>query len=100
MAKPIFIVGFPVEASPQSIQHVYIDLDNKLGQEYHVLTYRTSKIEDVSFQVLNVTDATDAQISELVEKTQNDIKRLLDELSLLEVNQMITDIKNNEEQNA
>jgi len=97
MAKPIFIVGFPVEANPQAIQHVYLDLDAKLGEEYHVLTYRSSNSEDISFQVLNAVNATDIEISDLIEKTQTEIKNLLDNISLLEVNQMIENIQKNEE---
>ena len=32
MAKPIFIVGFPVAAAAESLQQVYLELDRKLGE--------------------------------------------------------------------
>lgn len=79
MAKPIFIVGFPPAADPESIGQVYKDLDYKLGEEYHVLTYRAQNLTDIEFKVLNVTDAEDAQIAYLITKTREEIELTLKE---------------------
>ena len=88
MAKPIFIVGFPISANPEAIQRTYLDLTTKLGEDYHVLTYRTSKIEDVAFNVLNAEHASDVELSELFETTREQISQLLDEIAALELTQI------------
>lgn len=66
MAKPIFLIGFTQEANPEAIYRAGIDLEKKIGGDYHVLTYRTSKIDDIKFEVLNAINATDIEIEEII----------------------------------
>jgi hypothetical protein len=75
-AKPIFIVGFPLSADNSSIRHVYNDLNIKLGEDYHVITYKASEIISTTFTVLNAINATDVEISELIKHTQEQIDAL------------------------
>jgi hypothetical protein len=101
MAKPIFIVGFPPNADPESIGQVYKDLDHKLGEEYHVLTYRAQGLTDIDFKVLNVADAEDAQLAEIITKTREDIELLLKERPLVDLSGIADEIiKKNKEQNG
>jgi hypothetical protein len=101
MAKPIFIVGFPAAADAQAIHQVYSDLDAKLGDEYHVLTYRAQNIDDVKFEVLNAINATDIEISELIAKTREDIDIILKEKMLSELTDLANELnKNNPEENV
>ena len=101
MAKPIFIVGFPPTADPESIGQVYKDLDYKLGEEYHVLTYRAQGLVDIDFKVLNVTDAKDVQLSELIAKTREEIELLLKERPVLDLSGIADEIiKKNKEDNG
>ena len=101
MAKPIFIVGFPAAATAESLQQVYLELDRKLGEEYHVLTYRAQNIDDIKFEVLNAIDATDIEISELIAKTREDIDIILKEKMLSELTDLANDLnKNNPEENV
>ena len=83
MAKPIFIAGFPIAADYTALSQVAEDLNYKLGEDYHVLTYRTSKVDDVTFTVLNAVNASDAEISELIERTREEINLLLTEKALI-----------------
>ncbi len=66
MAKPIFLVGFTHEANTESIHRAGIDLEKKIGNDYHVITYRTSKIVDIKFEVLNAVNASDIEIEEII----------------------------------
>ena len=101
MAKPIFIVGFPAAAAAESLQQVYLELDRKLGEEYHVLTYRAQKIDDIKFEVLNAIDATDIEISELIAKTRENIDIILKEKMLSELTDLAKELnKNNPEENV
>ena len=101
MAKPIFIVGFPAAADAQSVHQVYADLDRKLGEDYHVLTYRAQNLEDVTFNVLNALNATDVELSELIAKTREDIDIILKEKMLSELTDLANELnKNNPEENV
>ena len=77
MPKPIFIVGFPAAAAAESLHQVYLDLDQKLGEEYHVLTYRTNELSDVAFSVLNAINASDIEIADLIKRTREEVTSLL-----------------------
>ena len=101
MATPIFIVGFPPNADPESIGQVYKDLDYKLGDEYHVLTYRAQGLTDIDFKVLNVIDADDVQIADLIKTTREEIELLLQERPLIDLSGIADEIiKKNKEENA
>lgn len=98
MAKPIFIVGFPPNADPDSIGQVYKDLDYKLGEEYHVLTYRAQGLTDIDFKVLNATDAEDAQLADIITKTREEIELLLKERPQVDLSSIAEEIiKKNKE---
>lgn len=73
MAKPIFLVGFPYAADLSSIGQVQSSLNHLLGEEYHVLVYKTSRVDDVSFEVLNAINATDVEINELISRVREEI---------------------------
>lgn len=76
MAKPIFIIGFPLKADREHVNEAARGLELKFGEEYHVLSYRTSNIENVTFQVLNAVNATDVEIGEVIKKAQEEIETL------------------------
>jgi hypothetical protein len=77
MAKPIFLIGFPIEAELSSISGIQAQIHGLLGKEYHILAYKTSRIHDISFEVLNVVNATDVEISDLISKVREEIQPLL-----------------------
>ena len=79
MAKPIFLVGFPLHADNESVYHVQADLSEKLEGEYHVIAYKVPDINAVTFEVLNAINATDIEIEELISKTKAHIEEVLKE---------------------
>lgn len=85
MAKPIFIIGFPTKADVQQVQTACEGLEKKFGEEYHVLPYRTSNIEDVTFQVLNAIGASDIEIADLIKKAQEEVEELRKENLVLKL---------------
>lgn len=87
MAKPIFLVGFPIHANAESVYQVHQSLKLQLD-DYHVLVYKEPDKEKISFEVLNAINATDIEITELIERTSNFIKEALDGAN--ELQQIIT----------
>lgn len=85
MAKPIFIIAFPIKADVEQVQVAIEGLEKKFGEDYHVLPYRTSNIEDVTFQVLNAVTASDVEIEELIKKAQEEIDLLRKENLVLKL---------------
>jgi hypothetical protein len=79
MAKPLFLIGFPINSDNESVYHVQSDLSNKLDGEYHVIAYKAPEIDSIKFEVLNAVDATDIEISELILKTNSYIEEVLKE---------------------
>jgi len=65
--KPIFIIGFPADCPPEIMRQAYKDLDAKIGDEYHVLSYFSHRLADPSFQMLSVNNAPELEI-ELLKK--------------------------------
>lgn len=65
MPKPIFIIGFPADCPHEVMHRAYKDLDTRIGHEYHVLSYYSHKLEDVSFELYSVNNATDIEIEKL-----------------------------------
>lgn len=97
MAKPIFIIGFPLKADVEQVQVAIEGLEKKFGEDYHVLPYRTSNIEDVTFQVLNAVNSSDVEIEELIKKAQEEIEQLRKENLVLKLEAAgNTLIKNNQ----
>lgn len=97
MAKPIFIIGFPIKADLQQVETAIEGLEKKFGEDYHVLPYRTSNIEDVTFQVLNAVNSSDVEIAELIKKAQAEIDELRKENLVLKLETAGTKlIKNNQ----
>ena len=79
MAKPIFLVGFTKHSDPQQLEFVQSALEAKLSEDYHVLVYRTSENTEVTFKVLNAINSTDAELSEIIQKTKDEISLLIKE---------------------
>jgi hypothetical protein len=79
MAKPIFLVGFTHEANPEAIYRAGLDLEKKIGDDYHVITYRTSKIADIQFEVLNAVNASDIEIEEIIKIARAEITQVMAE---------------------
>ncbi len=98
MAKPIFLIGFPMEADNHSIFQVQNDLSQKLEGEYHVIAYKIPGIESIKFEVLNAINATDSEISELISKTESLTQGIIAEYEekILTLTQDTTLIKNNQ----
>lgn len=77
MAKPIFLIGFPMSADNESVYHVQADLAQKLKGEYHVIAYKILGIESIKFEVLNAINATDVEIKDLIAKTNEFVNQVL-----------------------
>jgi hypothetical protein len=77
MAKPIFLIGFPMSADNESVYHVQADLSQKLEGEYHVIAYKIPGIESIKFEVLNAINASDIEIEALISKTNEFINQVL-----------------------
>ena len=71
MAKPIFTIGLPISATDEAVIETAKALNLKLT-DYHVLIYKTSKIEDIKFELFSVENVSDIEIEDLIELT-NDI---------------------------
>ena len=76
MAKPIFIIGFPLKADLGQVQVAIEGLEKKFGEDYHVLPYRTSLIEDVTFNVLNAINSSEIEIKELIDNAKEELEAL------------------------
>jgi hypothetical protein len=96
MAKPIFLIGFPLEADNTAVYQVQQDLSQKLDGEYHVIAYKIQGVTAIDFKVLNAIDATDVQIEELIAKTSEFANQLLSESNKL-VQEVIDAAKNNQQ---
>lgn len=94
MAKPIFLIGFPMEASNDAVFQVQDDLTQKLEGEYHVITYKEPEVKSIKFEVLNAINADDVQIEELIAKTSEFANQILAESDRL-VQEIIDAAKNN-----
>jgi hypothetical protein len=79
MAKPIFLIGFPLHAENSAIHIVQADLSKKLEGEYHVLTYKVPGLDSIKFEVLNAINASDIDIEELIEKTRQSANDILED---------------------
>jgi len=73
MAKPIFIIQFPLEVSQKESLSISEQLTQKLD-DYHVLGYRDNVTETVAFRVLNADDADDAELKKIVDEIMEQIK--------------------------
>ena len=83
MTKPIFLIGFPMEASNDAVFQVQEDLTLKLEGDYHVITYKEPAVTSIKFEVLNAIGADDIQIEELIAKTSEFANRILQESNSL-----------------
>jgi hypothetical protein len=80
LAKPIFIIGFPVESDNSQIDSIRKSLEYKLNNEYHIITYKAQDILTVTFNVLNAINASDIEISDLIKLTKEEITLLQTQL--------------------
>ena len=105
MAKPIFLIGFPLSADNDAVYGVQRDLSQKLEGEYHVIAYKIQNIEAIDFKVLNAINATDAQLEELIEKTSTFTEQLMADYqnklnsAFNDALNVVQEIKNNPENN-
>jgi len=77
MAKPIFIIAFPINADSSQVLSVQSELSIKLGDDYHVLTYKSPDTQTIEFEVLNAVNAEDIEISDLIQRTSTFIQTML-----------------------
>lgn len=94
MAKPIFLIGFPMEADNEAVFRVQSDLSQKLDGEYHVIAYKIPGIESIKFEVLNAINATDVQIEELISKTSDFTDQILKDHTH-HLQEIMEELKNN-----
>jgi hypothetical protein len=105
MARPIFLIGFPLEADNAAVHHVQQDLSVKLEDEYHVIAYKVPGLESIDFKVLNAVGASSIEIEELIQTANAFAKRVLEEqqqkvdISNI-LNEQLEQIKNNPEQDG
>lgn len=105
MARPIFLIGFPLEADNAAVHHVQQDLSVKLEDEYHVIAYKVPGLESIDFKVLNAIGASSIEIEELIQTANAFAKQVLEEqqqkvdISNI-LNEQLEQIKNNPEQDG
>lgn len=105
MARPIFLIGFPLEADNAAVHHVQQDLSVKLEDEYHVIAYKVPGLESIDFKVLNAVGASSIEIEELIQTANAFAKQVLEEqqqkvdISNI-LNEQLEQIKNNPEQDG
>jgi hypothetical protein len=73
MAKPIFIMQFPIEVPQETSLQVSEQLTQKLD-DYHVLCYRDKSTESVAFTVLNAIDVNEEELKTAVDTILNQIQ--------------------------
>jgi hypothetical protein len=73
MAKPIFIMQFPIEVPQETSLQVSEQLTQKLD-DYHVLCYRDNSTESVAFTVLNAIDVNEEELKTAVDTILNQIQ--------------------------
>jgi len=79
MAKPIFTIGFPSDAAKNQLAGAQEGLSKKLGEDYHVIVYATSKTQDIKFDLFNIIDVDDTDIEELKKTVLDSLKKIDDE---------------------
>lgn len=108
MARPIFLIGFPLEADNAAVHHVQQDLSVKLEDEYHVIAYKVPGLESIDFKVLNAVGASSIEIEELIQTANAFAKQVLEEQQQQQqkvdisniLNEQLEQIKNNPEQDG
>jgi hypothetical protein len=73
MAKPIFIMQFPIEVPQEASLQISEQLTQKLD-DYHVLCYRDNSTESVAFTVLNAIDVNEEELKITVATILDKIK--------------------------
>lgn len=105
MARPIFLIGFPLESDNEAVYRVQQDLSVKLEDEYHVITYKVPGLESIDFKVLNAVGASSIEIEELIQTANAFAKQMLeDQQQKVDIsnilNEQLEQIKNNPEQDG
>lgn len=75
MAKPIFTIGFPKAAGKEQLGEVQATLGNMLKEDYYVIVYSTSQVQDITFDLFNVSDISESEVKELQDKVLEAIKK-------------------------
>ena len=73
MAKPIFVIHFPIAVPQEESLHISNQLTEKLD-DYHVLAYRDNVTETVEFTVLNPVDVNEEELKKIVDHILNQTK--------------------------
>ena len=73
MAKPIFVIHFPITVPHEESLKISNQLTEKLD-DYHVLAYRDNLTETVEFTVLNPVDVNEEELKKIVEHILNQTK--------------------------
>jgi len=66
MAKPILIVRTPDSYESEDMYSITNKLEEHFN-DYHILTIRTYKVDDIEFETLNAKDFTSINYKELKE---------------------------------
>lgn len=73
MAKPIFVIHFPIAVPQEESLKISNQLTEKLD-DYHVLAYRDNVTETVEFTVLNAVDVDEEDLKKIVDHILNQSK--------------------------
>jgi hypothetical protein len=72
MAKPILVVGFPLQVELEEMSNAITPIDRRLT-DYHVIAYRATNIDDLSLKVLNPGEVSDLDIETLKKEIEEKI---------------------------
>jgi pyruvate formate-lyase activating enzyme-like uncharacterized protein len=73
MAKPIFLVGVPVDFQPQTLQNIQQMLEDKI-QDYHTLVYTKKDGDEIDFKALYEKDFDEIKFEQLKELVKSNAR--------------------------
>jgi len=73
MAKPIFLVGVPVDFHPQTLQNIQQMLEDKI-QDYHTIVYTKKDGDEIDFKALYEKDFDEIKFEQLKELVRSNAR--------------------------
>ncbi len=73
MAKPIFLVGVPMDFGPQTVQAIQQMLEDKI-QDYYPLVYAKKDGDEIDFKALYEKDFDEVKFEELKELVRSNAR--------------------------
>jgi len=73
MAKPIFLVGVPMDFEPHIVQNIQQVLEEKI-KDYHPLVYTKKDCDEIDFKALYEKDFDEVKFEELKELVRSNAR--------------------------